>query len=378
MLRVKDCIDKIEKIAPPKLAQGWDNTGLLVGDSDAVVKKTLLTIDITKDVVKEAKRTGCNFIISYHPVIWDGLKAIAKDSIVYELVKSGISVYSIHTALDAVVGGVNDGLAEIVGIKNPKPVGDFVQSGPAQKRGLAEGGQNNYKLIVFVPVESLQEVADAVFKAGAGWLGNYSHCSFSSAGLGTFFPLEGAKPAIGKKGEFENVEEIKFESIVPSEKIADVVKAMKAAHPYEMPAFDVIKLYDIEDKIGLGRIGLLKKPMQLSAILKKIKAATGAKAAGIVGPKKRLVKKAAVCAGSCGKLIMNVIAEKCNLYLTGEIKHHQAIAAQEAGVTVVCLSHTVSERFILKKVAKELQKSLKDVKILVSKKDKDPFEWNRI
>lgn len=367
MLRVKDCIGKIEKIAPPKLAQSWDNTGLLIGDSNSTVKKILLTIDITKEVVKEAKQTGCNFIISYHPVIWDGLKAIAKDSVVYELVRDNINVYSIHTALDAVLGGVNDGLAEIVGIKNPQPVGDFVQC-----------GQDNYKLVVFVPVKSLQKVADVVFKAGAGWIGNYSHCGFSSAGTGTFLPLEGAKPAIGKKGKLEKVDEIRFESIVPAEKIAEVVKAMRNAHPYEMPAFDVIKLYDIEDKIGLGRIGLLAKPMQLSAILKRIKAATGAKAAGIVGPKKRLVKKAAVCAGSCGKLIMNVIAEKCDLYLTGEIKHHQAIAAQEAGVTVVCLSHTVSERFILKKVAKELQKSLKDVKILVSKKDRDPFEWNRI
>ncbi|MBU1259642.1 MAG: Nif3-like dinuclear metal center hexameric protein [Planctomycetes bacterium] len=366
-MKIKEIIRQIEKIAPPNLAQSWDNTGLLIGDSNASVKKILLTIDITKEVVREAKRTGCNFIISYHPVIWDGLKTVAKDSVVFELVKSGISVYSIHTALDAALGGVNDGLAEIVGIKNPQPVGDFVQT-----------GQNNYKLVIFVPVKSLQKVANAVFKAGAGAIGNYSHCSFSSAGLGTFFPLEGAKPTIGKKGKLEKVDEIKFESIVPAQKITDVVKAMKAAHPYEMPAFDVIKLYETGDKIGLGRIGLLGKPVQLSLLLKKIKSATGAKAAGIVGPKKRLVKKAAVCAGSCGKLIMNVIAEKCDLYLTGEIKHHQAIAAQEAGVTVVCLSHTVSERFILKKVAKELQKSLKDVKILVSKKDKDPFEWMKV
>ena len=134
----------------------------------------------------------------------------------------------------------------------------------------------------------------------------------------------------------------------------------------------------LQDRIGLGRIGFLEKPMSLSAILKKIKTATGAKAAGIVGNKNRIVKKAAVCAGSCGKLIMNVISEKCDLYLTGEIKHHQAIAAQEAGVTVICLSHTVSERFILKKVAKELQKRLKGVKIIVSKKDKDPFEWMKV
>ncbi|MGA2916549.1 MAG: Nif3-like dinuclear metal center hexameric protein [Sedimentisphaerales bacterium] len=366
-MKIKDCISQIEKIAPKKLAQSWDNTGLLVGDGNATVKKILLTIDITREVIKEAKKAGCNFIISYHPVIWDGLKNVLKDSPVYELVNSGICVYSIHTALDAVAGGVNDGLAEIVGIKNPQPIGDFV-----------EGGQNNYKLVVFVPADWLEKVADAVFKAGAGWIGNYSHCSFCSAGEGTFLPLEGAKPAIGKKGKLEKVDEIRFESIVPAEKVPDIVKAMRSAHPYEMPAFDIIKLYDFEDKIGLGRIGFLEKPMSLSAILKKIKAATGAKAAGIVGNKNRKVKKAAVCAGSCGKLIMTVLSEKCDLYLTGEIKHHQAIAAQEAGVTVICLSHTVSERFILKKVAKELQKSLKGVKIIVSKKDKDPFEWMKI
>lgn len=366
MLKVKDCIKEIESIAPPKLAQGWDNTGLLVGDVNATVKKILLTIDITKDVIKEARQAGCNFIISYHPVIWDGLKTVEKDSVVYELVQNDINVYSIHTALDAVSGGVNDGLAEIVGIKNAQPIGDYI----------AGSEQRNYKLAVFVPVKSLQKVADAVFKAGAGWIGNYSHCSFNSAGLGTFVPLNGAKPTIGKVGEIENVEEIKFESIVPAEKITDVVKALKAAHPYEVPAFDIIKIYETEDqKIGLGRIGQLEKPVRLDSILKKIRKVTGAKAAGIVGPKKRLVKKAAVCAGSCGKLIMKAIAEKCDLYLTGEIKHHQALAAQEAGVTVVCLSHSVSERFILKKVAKELQKGIKSVKIKISKTDKDPFNW---
>lgn len=366
-MKINDYIKFVERLAPPNLAQSWDNTGLLIGDGNAKIKNILLTIDITAEVVKEAKKLGCNFIISYHPIIWDGLKKIVAGSVVYDLIQSGISVYSIHTALDAVKGGVNDGLAEIVGIKNPAPIGDWIET-----------GQKNYKLIVFVPIESHQKVADAIFKAGAGSIGNYSHCSFNTAGLGTFVPLEGSNPAIGKKGELENVSEIKFESIVPADKVADCVKAMKAAHPYEMPAFDVVKLYDVEDKIGLGRMGTLAKPAQLSAILKKIKSATGAGVAGIVGKKKRLVKKAAVCAGACSKIIMNVIAEGCDLYLTGEIKHHQAIAAAEAGLTVVCLSHTVSERFILKKIAKELQKQIKDVKILTSKKDKDPFEWTKI
>ncbi|MDD5135438.1 MAG: Nif3-like dinuclear metal center hexameric protein [Phycisphaerae bacterium] len=366
-MKIRDYIEQIEKIAPPNLAQSWDNTGLLIGDGNSTVKNILLTIDITPAVIAEAKKLGCNFIISYHPVIWDGLKKVVRGSVVYELIQSRISVYSIHTALDAVRGGVNDGLAEIVGIKNPAPLGDFVQA-----------GQDNYKLVVFVPVESLQKVADAVFKAGAGAIGNYSHCSFSSAGLGTFVPLEGAKPAIGKKGRMENVEEIKFEAVVPAAKVADCVRALRIAHPYEMPAFDAIKLYDVEDKIGLGRFGLLEKPAKLYAILKKIKTATGASVAGIVGPKERTVKKAAVCAGACSKIIMTVIAEKCDLYLTGELKHHQAMAAEQAGLTLVCLSHTVSERFILKKIAKELQKEIKNVRIAVSKKDKDPFEWKRI
>ncbi len=367
-MKIKDIIGEIEKIAPRALAQSWDNTGLLVGDGNSAVKKVLLTIDITQEVVKEAKQAGCNFILSYHPVIWDGLKSITKDSAVYELIRSGIGVYSMHTALDAASGGINDELAEIIGIKNPQPIGDFVENSQKQ----------NYKLIVFVPADAIEKVADAVFKAGAGWIGNYSHCSFRTAGEGTFLPLKGARPAIGRKGRLEKVDEIRFESLVPAEKVADCLKAMRNAHPYEMPAFDVIKLYDFEDKIGLGRIGLLEKPMQLSAILKKIRSATGAKVAGIVGNKNRKVKKAAVCAGSCSKLVMKVISEKCDLYVTGEIKHHQAIAAQEAGVTVICLSHTVSERFILKKIAKELQKSLKDVKIIISKKDKDPFEWTGI
>jgi dinuclear metal center YbgI/SA1388 family protein len=371
MMKVKDIIGEIERIAPPALAQQWDNTGLLVGDSGSAVKKILLTIDITHEVVKEARQADCNFILSYHPVIWDGLKKITsagEGDVIYEIIRSGISVYSMHTALDAAAGGINDELAGIVGIKNPEPIGDFVENPRKQ----------NYKLIVFVPADSLQKVADAIFNAGAGWIGNYSHCSFRAAGTGTFLPLEGSRPAVGRRGRLEKVDEIKFESIVPTEKVADVVKAMRGAHPYEMPAFDIIKLYDFEDKIGLGRIGFLEKPMQLIAILKKIRSATGAKIAGIVGNKNRKVKKAAVCAGSCGKLILNVISEKCDLYVTGEIKHHQALAAGEAGVTVVCLSHTVSERFILKKVAKELQKSLKDVKIIISKKDKDPFEWMKV
>ncbi len=303
-------------------------------------------------------------------MIWDGLKRVSSEEndIVYNLIRSNIGVFSIHTALDAAVGGVNDGLAEIVGIDGAKPIGDYVGN-PAGE---------NYKLVVFVPVKALGKVSNAVFAAGAGNIGNYSHCGFSSEGEGCFLPLEGARPAVGQKGKLERTEEIRFEAIVPADKLAGAVEAMRKAHPYEMPAFDIIKLYDVESKFGLGRMGKLKRPARMKEIIARIKKYTGAKAVGIVGQERRLVKKAAVCAGSCGKIIDSVIAGKCDLYVTGELKHHQALAAQEAGLSCICLSHTVSERFILKKLAGELRKGCKGVTIKVSRKDADPFEWKKV
>ena len=378
-MKIKDIADKIEKIAPLKLAQDWDNVGLLIGNPQRNVKNILLTIDITGEVLAEAKRLRTDLIISYHPVIWDGLRKITTDSqssIVYDLIQAGIAVFSIHTALDAVPGGVNDGLAEIIGIVDGKPIGDYVAC-PERSRGDNPAG-DNYKLVIFVPIESAAKVSNAVFAAGAGAIGNYTNCGFTAEGTGTFLPLAGARPAIGKKGRIEAVPEIRFETIVPAEKLDDCIAAMKKAHPYEEPAFDVFKLYNNQNKFGLGRIGKLQKPMQINKILERIKKHTGAKAAGIIGNQKRLIKTAAVCAGSCGKIINSIIAAKPDLYLTGELKHHYALAAQQANLTCICLSHTVSERFILKKFAKQLQKQISQITVKISKKDADPFKWKNI
>ena len=370
-MKVKDIASAIKKLVPLELAQDWDNVGLLVGDDKHNVKRILLTIDVTKAVVQEAKRSKAELIISYHPVIWDGLRnvtAAGRGSIVYDLVHSGIAVLSIHTALDVVPGGVNDGLAEIIGIVDGEPIGDYVDY----------PGSDEYKLVVFVPIEAVNKVANALFSAGAGVIGNYSNCAFQSAGTGCFLPLEGAKPKIGRKGKIEKVSEVRFETIVPAEKLSAVIKAMKRTHPYETPAFDIYRLHMPDSKFGLGRIGKLAKPTKIAEIIAQIKKQTGAKAVGIVGDVKKLVRTAAVCAGSCGKIVNQVIAAGADLYVTGELKHHQALAAQEAGLTCICLSHTVSERFILKKLAKLLKKEMKEVTIKISKKDADPFEWKNI
>jgi dinuclear metal center YbgI/SA1388 family protein len=370
-MKVKDIAGVVEKIAPLGLAQSWDNVGLLVGDPERPLRHVLLTIDVTQAVVAEARELHTDCILSYHPLIWDGLKRVRADDrsgVVYELIRSGIAVFSIHTALDAVAGGVNDGLAEILGIHDAKPLGDYVEY----------SAQENYKLVVFVPVDALDKVAKAVFAAGAGWIGNYSHCGFHAAGTGTFRPLEGARPAIGRKGKLAKVPEFRFETIVPADRVQAVVAAMKKAHPYEVPAFDIFKLFDYASGFGLGRIGPLAEPLRLNQVVERVKRRTGAKAVGLVGDPKRLVRTAAVCAGTCGALLHQVIAAGADLYLTGELKHHQALAAREAGLTCICLSHTASERFILKKVARQIREHAGALTVRISRKDADPFTWKNI
>jgi len=370
-MKVQDIAATIENLLPKALAQSWDNVGLLVGDPQAKARRLLVTIDTTAAVAAEARRLKVDLIVAYHPIIWDGLKRITATgptSVIYDLIRSGIAVYSIHTSLDAIVGGVNDALAESIGLVDTEPIGDFVED-PA-------GPQ--YKVVTFVPVDDVNKVAEALYKSGAGAIGNYSHCGFQIPGTGTFLPLDEAHPTIGKRGQLETVKEIRLETVVRADKVTAVIAALRKAHPYETPAFDVFRHYDVERRIGLGRIGQLARPAKLPQLLTRIKKATGAKAAGLIGRQDRLVRKAAVCAGSCGKILQAVMAADCDLYLTGELKHHEALAAQESGLSVVCLSHTVSERFALVRLTQELKKALPGVTIRQSTKDADPFEWKII
>ena len=370
-MKVHDVIAAIESIVPPGLAQDWDNVGLLIGDRDSNVSSILLTIDTTAEVLAEAIKLKTDLILSYHPVIWDGLKKITADGptrTVYECIRSGLAVYSVHTSLDVLAGGVNDGLAEMLGITESDALGDFV----------ANPAGDTYKLAVFVPLEAVEVVANAIFAAGAGNIGNYSHCGWSTEGTGTFKPLKGANPAIGRKGRIEHVQERRLEAIVPPAALDNVVAAMKQAHPYEMPAYDIYRMHDPHGRFGLGRIGKLVEPMRVDTIIERVKSATGAQAVGLVGRTNRSIRTAAVCAGTCGSILNTVIARGAELYLTGELKHHQALAAQEAGLTCICLSHSNSERFILKKMARELKKSLNSVTIRISKKDADPFTWKNV
>ena len=359
----------IETLAPLRWAQAWDNVGLLIGNPNAQVRRILLTIDTTRAVVAEAKRVKADLILSYHPVMFKGVKRITAAgpaAHLYDLIRFGIGLYSFHTAMDVAPGGVNDALAQAVGMTQARPLGDFVE----------EPGGPSYKIVTFVPQDSLDKVADALYASGAGSIGHYSHCGFQTEGTGTFLPLAGAHPTVGQRGRRETVAEIKLETVVTAAAVGGAIAALHRAHPYDTPAFDVFRHYDLENRLGLGRIGPLAHPAKLQEVLARLKKATGARTAGIVGKHNRQLKTAAVCAGSCGDLLSEVVTQGADLYVTGELTHHRALEAQEAGLTCICLSHTVSERFALKHIARQLKSLLPGITLRQSRKDADPLEWS--
>ncbi len=354
----------LNRMLRPELAQSWDNVGLLAGDPRQGIKRMLLCIDLTPAVLREAQTRRVQMILAYHPPIFEPLKTIRADrqEVIFQALKSRIAVYAIHTALDALPGGTSDALADIVDLTDRKPIEIVTQ--PSKRS----------KLVVFVPYDAkqLQEVSLAIFGAGGGQIGEYSCCSFLSAGHGTFMGSEKTHPAVGKAGKFESVEEMRMEIIVDNAKLPDVIRAMKSAHPYEEPAYDVYPVTTVPDQeLGIGRIGKLPKPMSLQGIVATVKRQTKLKSVLVTDGGKAKISRVAVGPGSCGKMLEQ-LAGKIDLFITGEIRHHTALAAQQAGTSVICLGHGNSERIALKGLKKILAPEFRDQEILISNRDADP------
>lgn len=361
-MTVGELVATLETIAPTHAAEPWDNVGLLVGDRAAGVSHALLTIDYTPAVAAEAKQLGVDFVIAYHPPIFKPISAITSNSsaLVFDAIRRGMAIYSPHTALDVAPGGTNDVLADLLVMQNRRPL------------RASEPKQTHFKLVTFVPRDKADALAEALFAAGAGDIGDYSKCSFRLNGTGTFFGSESTNPVVGTKGNLERVDETRIEVVVPMRQIPDVVAALKSHHPYEEPAFDVYPLSTISPG-GIGRIGdipdgataemlinLLKRELQIEKVL-------------VAGELDRVVRRAAVCAGSCGQLLDEAIRNKVDFYLTGEMRHHDALRGANAGVTVVCTLHSNSERVTLTRLAERLRTQSPAVRFSVSQVDRDPL-----
>jgi dinuclear metal center YbgI/SA1388 family protein len=363
-MTLSEVIESLEAIAPTQGAADWDNVGLLAGDRQQDVTSAMLTIDYTAEVAEEARRANCDLIIAYHPPIFSPIKRLTAGHPVFDAIRRGVAIYSPHTAWDVAVGGTNDFLADIVGL------------GERSALRVSQIKSTKYKLVTFVPPEAMEKVTRALFDAGAGRIGEYSQCSFRSSGTGTFFGGEGTNPVIGSRGKLESVEEIRLETIVPDSAVDAVVRALRLVHPYEEPAFDLNVLAAAAEGAGQGRVGTLA-PISRAALIERIKQGLGLDHLLVAGPTEGNAQTIACCAGACGDLLNDAIAQKVDLYLTGEMRHHDALRAAAAGMTVVCTLHSNSERASLTRLRDRLLEGTKalpgQLAVHLSQSDRDPF-----
>ena len=331
----------MEKLAPVELAESWDNVGFLMGDLNRDVKKGLLTLDVTMAVVEEAIEMGAEIIISHHPFPFHPLKTLRTNTLegklVASLVKQDITIYAAHTNLDAAINGVNDVLAQTVRLHDVQPLRPIYQP--------------LVKIATYVPKEYVDVVWAAMSGAGAGHIGKYSQCGFRVAGTGTFLPGENAKPFIGERSCLSRVEEVRIETVAPEFLSKNVVQSMIEAHPYEEAAYDIYPLKnELLSGVGLGRVGELKKSMTLADFSRQVKTALGLQGVRFVGSADTEIKRVAVCGGAGMDLADAALASGADVFLTGDIRYHDARDANEKGLCLVDAGHFGTEIPVLKQV----------------------------
>lgn len=358
----------IEELAPLELAEQWDNPGWQLGDPGAPVRRVLLCLDVNREVCREAREKDVQLIITHHPLFFKGLKEIRLDrpagAVVAELIRAGIGVYAAHTNLDSARQGVNDVLARRLKLTDVQV--------------LTPGKEQYLKLVVFVPADHVDAVRSALGAAGAGWIGNYSDCTFGVTGTGTFRPLEGTKPYIGKQGQLEQVTEVRLETIVPQDLAQRVVEAMLAAHPYEEVAYDLYPLANqVTPSTGLGRIGSLEKALPLRDFAAYVKEVLALPALRWGGGKERLVRRVALCGGSGRDLWSRALAMGADVLVTGDIDYHTARDMLSADLAFVDAGHFGTERVILPALQQYLlqacQKKGLFVDCLLSSEERDSY-----
>jgi dinuclear metal center YbgI/SA1388 family protein len=369
-MKVADLVRVLEETAPLAYAEEWDNVGLLAGDPDAAITRALLAIDCTREVIDEAAHDECQVVVAYHPPIFRPMTRVTRGSIAYDLVRRNIAVYSPHTALDAADGGTNDVLADAVGMDATTRVA--IRASATKDTA--------YKLVTFVPSEAVARLSEALFEAGAGRIGDYRSCSFRSSGTGTFFGEPGTTPAVGRAGKMETVDEVRLEAVVPIGRAAEVVRALRGAHPYEEPAFDLVRLANADASAnananarrGMGRIGDVVS-IDRAALVTRVKERLDVDHVLVAGPSSGAITRVAVCAGSAGDLLDAAIELGAQAIVTGEVRHHDALRAAARGVTVICALHSNSERIALAPLATRLRAALPGVTVTLSTVDRDPF-----
>ena len=335
-VRLVDVIDALDQAYPPRLAESWDSVGLVCGDPDDALESVTVAVDATPAVVDEVPEGG--LLLAHHPLLLRGVDTVAastpKGALVHRLIRTGRSLFTAHTNADSASPGVSDALAQALGLTVEAALEPRTKAPDLDK------------WVIYVPRENTEAVQAAVFEAGAGHIGDYSHCSWSVSGIGQFLPHEGASPAVGSVGTVEKVAEDRFEVIAPARIRAAVLAAMRAAHPYEEPAFDVFALLPPPGDAGLGRIGTLPRPEPLRDFVSRVDAALPRTAWGVraAGDPDMPVSRVAVCGGAGDSLLATAAGAGVQAYLTADLRHHPADEHRRAsGVALIDVAHWASE-----------------------------------
>jgi dinuclear metal center YbgI/SA1388 family protein len=379
---VASCVEVLDRAYNPSWAEDWDAVGIVAGDPADEVRRVHFAVDPTPEVAAEALAAGAQLLVTHHPLFLRGVHGVAQPSaggeVVSSLIRGGCALFTAHTNADVARPGVSDALATMLGLGETAAVQPL--SPPLQPWRELD------KLVVFVPQNDRDRLLDALAAAGAGGIGDYDRCAWWSSGTGTFRPLPGANPTIGQVGSIEQVAEDRLEMVVPRSRRGDVIAALRASHPYEEPAFDLLELATLPGSThtarGLGRIGQLPEPMRLDEFVARVAAALPATAWGVraTGDPAQLVQSIAVCGGSGGELAGPAAALGADVLLTADARHHHTLDSVAAhGIVIVDAAHWATEHPWLRQAADVLERGLAatvGIKTTVSDLVTDPWRMH--
>jgi dinuclear metal center YbgI/SA1388 family protein len=364
MPTVDSIIRYLEDFAPPALAAEWDNVGLLLGDRAAQAAKIMTCLTVTPQSAAEALAEGVNLIVTHHPILFRPIQrmttATAEGRMLLSLIHANVAVYCPHTAFDNTRDGINDQLAAKLGLTDVRPL-------------RPRDGERQVKIVVFVPDSDLARVSEALFAAGAGHIGEYSQCSFRQSGTGTFFGSDATNPAVGEKGRREEVAEWRLEAICPENQAEIAIVAMRKAHSYEEPAYDVYPLRPTPSVCGEGRFGRLPAPVALEAQAVQVKDGLRAGFTQIVGDPARMIRSVAIVCGAGGEFIPDAARAGVDVLLTGEARFHDYLAAEAQGLALLLPGHFATERPGVEALADRLSRHFIDAKVWASQRETDPI-----
>jgi dinuclear metal center YbgI/SA1388 family protein len=364
MPKIQEIIYQLEQWAPPIWQESYDNSGLLTGNPSQEIQGILITLDCTEEVVQEAITKGCNMIIAHHPIIFKGLKSLTGKNYVertiIDAIKNDVAIYAIHTNLDHVHTGVNAKICQLLGLERTAI--------------LAPKSDALMKLVTFVPQDQTDRVLEALHQAGAGQIGNYSHCSFRVPGMGAFLPNDHANPTIGQARQLEKVPEDRLEVLVPVHAKYEILSALKATHPYEEVAYYLQPIANTHQEVGAGMTGYLPEPMPEVEFLQMVKEKMGPACIKHTPLREKKIKKVAVCGGAGSFLINKAIASKADIYITSDIKYHEFFEADKH-IVVADIGHYESEQFTKELIFEYLTKKFSTFAFYLSETQTNPIRY---